>query len=82
MLGGVTYGDLLAGGFSVTVAGEKQTLPVDQIVVCAGQESERSLEVELKQAGYPIHIIGGAKLAQEVDARRAIEDGVRLAVML
>ncbi len=82
MLGSVSYGEFGAQGFTIRVGNETQLLPVDQIVVCAGQESERGLEPILKQAGYPVHVIGGAKLAEEVDARRAIEEGVRLAIAL
>jgi 2,4-dienoyl-CoA reductase (NADPH2) len=53
-------------------------LQVDSIVLCAGQEPERSLAVDLPQA----HLIGGADVAAELDARRAIDQGTRLALAL
>jgi 2,4-dienoyl-CoA reductase (NADPH2) len=49
------------------------------VVICAGQESLRDLEAEVKAAGLPVHLIGGAELAVELDAKRAINQGVRLA---
>ena len=57
-------------------------LPADTIVICAGQESERSLADDLMESGKKVHIIGGAAVASELDAKRAIDQGVRLAISL
>ena len=55
---------------------------MDHIVVCAGQEPLRGLEMPLRAAGIPVHVIGGAALAAELDAKRAIREGVELALRL
>lgn len=62
--------------------GVDQVLAVDSIVVCAGQESVRDLLAPLERAGTAVHIIGGADEASELDAKRAIEQGTRLAASL
>ncbi len=59
--------------------GEHRVLPVDTIIVCAGQESVRDLVDGLTLAGVVTHVIGGADVAAELDAKRAIEQGTRLA---
>ena len=86
MLQGVSYGELDSEGLwierTVDEKVVKERLPVDQVVVCAGQESENRLFDELQAAGVRAFIIGGAKLAGELDAKRAIDDGVRLAAGL
>ena len=82
MLGGVSYDRLDEHGLHVTVAGNSQLLPVDNVVVCAGQEPNRRLADELIAAGMRVHVIGGADVAAELDARRAIAQGTRLAATL
>ena len=62
--------------------GEPQVLPVDTVVVCAGQDPLRELQAELEQGGLPVHLIGGADVAAELDAKRAINQGSRLAAQL
>ena len=66
--------------------GEKRENPrsiaADTIVICAGQESERSLADDLVKKGKNVHIIGGADVASELDAKRAVDQGVRLAISL
>ena len=57
------------------MSGQIEVLPADTIVVCAGQESVRGLADELEARGQSVHIIGGAKLAGELDAKRAIYEG-------
>ncbi len=79
MLGGVSYDRLDDEGFHITVDGKKRVLPVDNIVICAGQEPNRSLADELVAAGKTVHVIGGADVALELDAKRAIDQGTRLA---
>jgi 2,4-dienoyl-CoA reductase (NADPH2) len=67
-------------GLHLTVDGQPRLLEVDTVVVCAGQESVRDLYDELAAAfDAPVSVIGGADVAAELDAKRAIEQGVRLA---
>ncbi|MFC5176377.1 FAD-dependent oxidoreductase [Nocardioides taihuensis] len=66
-----------------TVDGEARVLTVDHVVVCAGQESVRGLHDVLVAAGHPsVHLVGGADVAAELDAKRAIEQGTRVAASL
>ena len=78
-ISGATYDLIDDRGLHLTVDGAPRLLEVDHVVVCAGQESVRSLYDELTALGRPVSIIGGADLAAELDAKRAIEQGVRLA---
>ncbi|MFV1357406.1 2,4-dienoyl-CoA reductase NADPH [Mycolicibacterium fortuitum] len=61
---------------------DRRVLPVDNVVICAGQESVRDLEEDLRRNGIEPHIIGGAALAAELDAKRAIKQGTELAAAL
>jgi len=79
MLGGVTYRKVDDKGLHITADGEDRLLEVDSIVVCAGQESNRDLYNALNEAGVSATLIGGAEEASELDARRAIDFGTRLA---
>jgi 2,4-dienoyl-CoA reductase (NADPH2) len=78
-ISGATYDLVDDRGLHLTVDGRPQVLDVDHVVVCAGQESVRDLYDELVAAGRPVRVIGGADVAAELDAKRAIEQGVRLA---
>jgi len=78
-LSGVVYERIDDQGFHISIAGKSQCLEVDHVVVCAGQLSFRELEAPLLQAGIKAHVIGGADVAAELDAKRAIDQGVRLA---
>ena len=83
MLRGVQYKAVTDEGLWVEMAGQDQLLRVDTIVVCAGQESVKDLMPSAEQntlANY--HIIGGAKLAAELDAKRAIREGAEIAAKL
>ena len=82
MLGGVQYDAVTPAGLAVTVNGDPQLLPVDTVVICAGQEPDRSLAPALAAMGITPHIIGGADVAAELDAKRAINQGTRLAAAL
>jgi len=82
MIGGVTYDKIDDAGLHIRVGDEVQVLPVDSVIVCAGQESERALEAPLKSAGIPVTCIGGADLAAELDAKRAIAQGTEVALGL
>ncbi|GAB6196355.1 FAD-dependent oxidoreductase [Lysobacter xanthus] len=81
-LGGVQYVGFDDAGFRITVDGEPRTLEVDHVVVCAGQVSNNPLEAPLRAAGRSVHVIGGAELAAELDAKRAIDQGSRVAAAL
>ncbi|MFI5605621.1 FAD-dependent oxidoreductase [Amycolatopsis sp. NPDC051903] len=79
-ISGVTYERIDDAGLHVTVDGEPRLLEVDTVVVCAGQEPVRDLASEL--GSTPVHLIGGADVAAELDAKRAIDQGTRLAATL
>jgi len=82
MLGGVEYLGVDDAGLHVRVDGSEQTLPVDHVVICAGQDSRRGLFYALQAKGQRSHLIGGANVAAELDAKRAIAEGSRLAASL
>ncbi|MCX5589691.1 FAD-dependent oxidoreductase [Alcaligenes endophyticus] len=82
MMVGVSYTKISPQGLHYVVAGEPKILDVDTVIVCAGQESNRDLYATLQPLGLPVHIIGGAEHAVELDAARAIEQGMRLAYRL
>ena len=82
MIAGVSYQRIDDAGLHMQVNGEPRLLAVDNVVICAGQESNRGLYAELQAVGVPVHVIGGARLATELDAKRAIDEGVRLAAQL
>jgi 2,4-dienoyl-CoA reductase (NADPH2) len=82
MIGGVTYERVDDAGFHVTIDGTARVLPVENVVICAGQEPLRELEAPLRAAGIETHLIGGADVAAELDAKRAIEQGARVAAAL
>jgi len=80
MRGGVRYRHIDAAGLHVEVNGTPDLIPCDTVVICAGQEPERGLAEALARAGLPAQVIGGADVAAELDAKRAIDQGVRLAL--
>ena len=83
MVGGVTYEKIDAEGLHLTRQdGTRETLPCDTVVLCAGQLSDRSLADALEAKGMACHVIGGADVAAELDAKRAIDQGARLAATL
>jgi 2,4-dienoyl-CoA reductase (NADPH2) len=82
MLSGVTYERIDDAGLHLIVDGQPQCLPVDHVIVCAGQEPRRDLEAGLRAANVPLSLIGGADVANELDAKRAIDQGTRLAAAL
>ncbi|HCH8267487.1 TPA: NADPH-dependent 2,4-dienoyl-CoA reductase, partial [Salmonella enterica] len=67
-------------GLHLLIGGEPQLLEVDHVVICAGQEPRRELADPLRAAGKTVHLIGGCDVAMELDARRAIAQGIRLAL--
>lgn len=84
-LSGVNYERIDDEGLHISFGSDhrdRQVLPVDNVVICAGQESVRDLEDALRRAGVEPHVIGGAALAAELDAKRAIRQGTELAARL
>ncbi|MET0890083.1 MAG: NADPH-dependent 2,4-dienoyl-CoA reductase [Stenotrophomonas maltophilia] len=82
MLGGVEYLGVDDSGLRIRVDGQEQLLPVSHVVVCAGQEPRRDLHAALQAAGIQAQLIGGADVAAELDAKRAIDQGSRVAAAL
>lgn len=82
MLGGVSYREITAEGFVIERDGKEEILNVDDVVLCAGQVPQRTLADQLEAMGRTVHVIGGADVAAELDAKRAIDQGARLAAQL
>lgn len=82
MWGNVQYLRVDDDGLHILRGGSPITLPVDNVIICAGQEPNRALAAALAPLGTPLHIIGGADVALELDARRAIKQGTALALTL
>jgi 2,4-dienoyl-CoA reductase (NADPH2) len=83
MLNSVEYVQIDDAGLHIRIAGgEQQVLPVDTVIVCAGQDPLRELQEGLENAGQRVHLVGGADVAAELDAKRAINQGSRLAAEL
>lgn len=82
LLGGVSYDGIKPEGLEITLNGKKQLLDADTIIICAGQESVRPFEDKWHELGDKLHVIGGADYAGELDAVRAIKQGVTLATKL
>lgn len=84
MIGGAIYHRIESRGVRISTNGEADTslVEADTVVLCTGQESERTLFERLKAAGRSPHIIGGADVAVELDAKRAIEQGARIAAQI
>ncbi|MGB3621469.1 NADPH-dependent 2,4-dienoyl-CoA reductase [Ketobacter sp. MCCC 1A13808] len=82
MLAGVQYDRVDDQGLHITMNGSKRILAVDNVVICAGQEPLRELADQLQAQGVTVHVIGGADVAAELDAKRAINQGTRLAAGL
>ncbi|GAA4660956.1 NADPH-dependent 2,4-dienoyl-CoA reductase [Streptomyces chumphonensis] len=82
MVAGATYDRIDDDGLHLTVDGDARVLPVDTVVLCTGQDPRRDLHEELRAAGHTVHLIGGADVAAELDAKRAIRQGTELAAAL
>ena len=82
MINGVTYDKIDDYGLHISLKGKSRILEVDTVIICAGQEPLRDLKDELENQGMPLHLIGGADLAVELDAKRAIDQGSRLAARI
>ncbi|MEH0665677.1 NADPH-dependent 2,4-dienoyl-CoA reductase [Vibrio scophthalmi] len=82
LLGGVSYEKIDDQGLHIAIDEQKQLLEADKVIICAGQESVRPFENEWEKFGDKLHVIGGADYAGELDAVRAIKQGVELAIKL
>ena len=82
MLNGVKYQKIDDHGLHIMMNGESRVLDVDHVVLCAGQDPNRRLADELAGSGMLVHVIGGADKAVELDAERAIRQGMELAAKL
>lgn len=79
---GVSYRKFDNQGLHISIDGKDEILAVDNVVLCAGQVSNRSLLEEMQATGLPVHLIGGVDVAAELDAKRAIRQGAELAIAL
>ncbi|WP_338593258.1 NADPH-dependent 2,4-dienoyl-CoA reductase [Shewanella khirikhana] len=79
---GVSYESFDEQGLHIKVNDEAKVLDVDTVVLCAGQESNRTLLSEMEGTGKPVHLIGGVDVAAELDAKRAIRQGAELAMRM
>lgn len=82
MVNGCEYVKIDDEGLHVEINGKSRILDVDNIIICAGQVPLRELQESLQQGGQSVHLIGGADVAAELDAKRAIDQGTRLAASL
>jgi 2,4-dienoyl-CoA reductase (NADPH2) len=82
MLNAVSYERIDDLGLHIMRRDKKMSLDVDNVIVCAGQEPLRTLADDLERRGIPVHVIGGADVAAELDAKRAIDQGARLAAKI
>ncbi|MEO7107100.1 MAG: FAD-dependent oxidoreductase, partial [Rhodoferax sp.] len=82
MTPGVQYQKIDDAGLHIRVGDKEQVLAVDNVILCAGQEPQRELYAALLTAGCSVHLIGGADVAAELDAKRAIDQGTRLAAKI
>ena len=82
MMAGINYIRVDDDGLWIDIGGEERCLAVDNVIICAGQEPHRKLQAELAALGINSHLIGGADVAAELDAKRAIRQGAELAAKL
>ena len=82
MLKGVEYRKIDDQGVHISIDGKEQVIPAETVVLCAGQESKRDLLAPIEARGRKAHLIGGAKEAGELDAKRAMLEGAQLAAAL
>ena len=82
MVGGVQYQRIDDDGLHITVNGQPQRIECDNVVICAGQEPLRELHDAVAGRGIPVHLIGGADVAAELDAKRAIKQASELAAAI
>lgn len=81
-LGGCKYIEINDEGLKIEQNGKERTLPVDTVIICAGQEPLKDLQAPLEKLQKPVFLIGGSLEASELDAKRAIDQGTRLATKI
>ena len=79
---GVNYKSITDNGLLIEIDGKEELLPVDNVIICAGQEPNRDLQQALEDGGINVHLIGGANVAAELDAKRAIRQAAELAMVI
>jgi len=79
---GVSYKSITDNGLLIEIDGKEELLAVDNVIICAGQEPNRELQQALENAGMNVHLIGGANVAAELDAKRAIRQAAELAMVI
>jgi 2,4-dienoyl-CoA reductase (NADPH2) len=82
LMTGVSYRRIDDAGLHITMGDKEMVLAVDNVVICAGQEPNRELQAGLEAIGKVVHLIGGADVAAELDAKRAIDQGARMAATI
>ncbi len=82
MMGGVQYKRIDEFGLHIEHDGKDKLLEVDNVIICTGQLPRRDLQESLKASGVKTHLIGGADVAAELDAKRAIKQGTELAAVI
>lgn len=82
MIAGVQYQKIDDAGLHLGINGTDTLIPVDTVILCTGQEPRRELQAALEAGGAVVHLIGGADVAAELDAKRAIDQGTRLAARI
>jgi len=82
MIPGCSYKAINDNGILIEANGEEQLIEVDNVIICAGQEPNRELQQALVNLGQSVHLIGGADVAAELDAKRAIRQGAELAARI
>lgn len=82
MIPAVSYKAITDEGLLIEVAGKEELLQVDNVIICAGQESNRELQQALENGGMKVNLIGGANVAAELDAKRAIRQAAELAMVI
>lgn len=82
MVAGVAYDRIDDEGVHITVDGKQEVIPADTVIVCTGQEPAGELATALAPLGVPVHVIGGARQAAGLDAKRAMDEAFRLAATL
>lgn len=80
MIPGCSYERIDDNGLHINIAGENKVLDVDHVIICAGQEPNRALQDQIKN--IPVHLIGGADVAAELDAKRAINQAMKVAISI
>ena len=82
MVGGVSYDKIDDAGLHITVNQEPRVIDCDNVIICAGQEPLRELQAGVEALGKPVHLVGGADVASELDAKRAIKQASELAAKI